>query len=89
MRHGMLMLILILAFASGCSASVDKDKSGDITRVTAENAALRAQATGRESKVQFCYSLTEEQKGEGCSEGTAQEKRACARKMFQLCLKDQ
>lgn len=85
MRHG--MLILIIAFASGCSASVDKNKDGDITRVTADNAALRTAAGGRESKVQFCYSLTEEQRGEGCSEGTASEKRACARKMFQLCLK--
>lgn len=84
MRHGMLIVLFAL---TGCSASVDKDKSGDITRVTAENAALRTQVSGRESKVQFCYSLTEEQRGEGCSEGTASEKRACARKMFQLCLK--
>lgn len=85
MRHG--MLIAVAMFLSGCSASVDKDKSGDLTRVTSENAALRTAAGGRESKVQFCYSLTEEQRGEGCSEGTAAEKRACARKMFQLCLK--
>lgn len=86
MRHGIVLLFALAI--QGCSASVDKDKSGDITRVTAENAALRTAVAGRESKVQFCYSLAEEQKGEGCqAEETAAGKRACARRMFKDCLK--
>lgn len=82
------LILIALLFSVGCSASVDKDKSGDITRVTAENAALRTQVQGREAKVQFCYSLALEQQGEACqSDTTASEKKACMRRMFKDCLK--
>lgn len=72
-------------FLSGCSASVDKDKSGDITRVTAENASLVQQQATQRARVEFCWSLTEEQKNEGCQEET--NKKQCARNMFRNCLK--
>lgn len=79
---------IILMFVVSCSASVDKDKSGDITRVTAENASLVQQQATAKARVEFCYSLSMEQQGEACqSDTTKAEKNACFRRMFKDCLK--